>query len=148
MRIARLVCLCFWLLSLLTVIPSGIILAQEEEVEETVKLEATYRKLEDSYPGINFEYEVSLSYAGPEAGFSREFDLTVKAPPDWSTYITPQYGDQRLLSIPLKANIGTSKIKVFAAPPAFTTPEALLLSIANARASPSSTSVNTSFRSR
>jgi uncharacterized membrane protein len=125
MRIARLVCLCLWLLSLLTLIPAGLVLAQEEEVEEEViKLEATYRKLEDSYPGISFEYEVSLSYTGPEYGFSREFDLAVKAPPDWSTYITPQYGDQRLLSIPLKANVGSSKIKVYATPPTYTIPEA------------------------
>jgi uncharacterized membrane protein len=126
MRIARLVCLCLGLLSLLALIPSGLILAQEEEevVEEVVKLEPTYRKLEDSYPGISFEFEVSLSYTGPEYGFSREFDLAVIAPPDWSTYITPQYGDQKLLSIPLKAGSGTSKIQVHATPPAFTTPEA------------------------
>jgi uncharacterized membrane protein len=124
MRIARLVCLCLGLLSLLTMIPSGLVLAQEEEVPEAVTLEATYRKLEDSYPGIDFEYEVSLTYTGPEYGVSREFDLAVKAPPDWSTYITPQYDDQRLLSIPLKANAGSSKIKVHATPPTFTIPEA------------------------
>jgi uncharacterized membrane protein len=125
MRIARVVCLCLWLLSLLTLIPSRLVLAQEEEVEEeAVTLEATYRKLEDSYPGISFEYEVSLSYTGAEYGFSREFDLAVKAPQDWSTYVTPQYGDQRLLSIPLKANAGASKIKVYANPPTYTIPEA------------------------
>jgi uncharacterized membrane protein len=125
MRIARMFCLCLGILSLLTLIPSGLILAQEEEVvEEAVKLEATYRKLEDSYPGISFEYEVALSYTGPEYGVSREFDLTVKAPPDWSTYVTPQYGDQKLLSLPLKADAGSSKIKVHATPPTFTIPEA------------------------
>jgi uncharacterized membrane protein len=105
-------------------IPSGLVLAQEEEVPEAVTLDATYRKLEDSYPGIDFEYEVSLTYTGPEYGVSREFDLAVKAPPDWSTYITPQYDDQRLLSIPLKANAGSSKIKVHATPPTYTIPEA------------------------
>ena len=67
---------------------------------------------------------MALSYTGPEYGSSREFDLAVKAPPDWSTYITPQYGDQRLLSIPLKAGMGSSKIKVYASPPTFTMPEA------------------------
>lgn len=124
MRIARLACLCLLLLSLLALVPSGLVLAQEEEEKEAIELEPTYRKLEEAYPGASFEYEVALKYTGPESGVPREFDLAATAPQGWVVIITPSFGEQKLLSIRLTANESyPDTIKVRVGPPAFVTPE-------------------------
>ena len=76
MKIGRIFCTCLLLMGLLALFPSSLVLAQDE-IEEEIELEPTFRKLEATAPGASFEFEVGLKYFGSE---TREFDLTASGP--------------------------------------------------------------------
>ena len=117
MRIARLAGLCLLLASLITLLPMGPVLAQEESIE----LVPFYSKLEATYPGASFQFEVEMPYQGSSA---REFDLSVSGPQGWTITITPFYGTQNIRSIRLQPNQEfPDSVKVTAAPSVFSIPE-------------------------
>ena len=119
MKIKRVVCFFVLMVSLLCLLAPAAVLAQE--MEEQVSIEPTYRKLEATSPGASFEYEVALKYIGLEA---RDFDLAVTGPQDWTVYVKPQYGEQRIGSIRLEPfSASGNKVKVVAFPPLFLIPE-------------------------
>jgi uncharacterized membrane protein len=99
MKLRILVGLSLLLVSLLVFSPAVAVLAQEEEEAppETIKLTATYTKIE-AIAGAGFEFEVSLLYAGGTE--ARSFDLSATGPQDWTLYITPTYPtDKQILDI-------------------------------------------------
>ncbi len=116
MKTGRIVALLLLLASLLVLLLPAPILAQEEP---SIELEPKYRKLEAASPGANFEFEVTLRYLGSEA---REFDLSASAPQNWSVFIKPSYGEQRIGSIRLEP-FTSEKVKISASPPFFVMPE-------------------------
>lgn len=115
MKIGRVICgLCLLLVSLLAIYQPADVLAQEEPLEESINMVATYPMIE-GISGSEFEFEVELKYTGEEA---RVFDLVLTAPQGWSVYSTPQYGDTRIRNIRLEpAFAAGTKIKVITAPP-------------------------------
>lgn len=126
MKVARIIC-CFYLLvvGILAVSQFSPVLAQEEEeakIEETVELIPKYPKLESTFPGTIFSYEVSLNYKGIEP---RSFDLSVTGPADWTTYIASAgTTETRIGSIvlePLKTY--GQEVKIVAFPPVWLVPE-------------------------
>jgi uncharacterized membrane protein len=118
MKIGRIVCLCLLLVSSFALFLPGSVFAQEEE---KIELEPTYGKLEATAPGASFEFEVALKFQGSEP---REFDLSASGPKDWSVYVKPSYGEQRIGSIRLEPGKAYGdKVKIAASPPFFITPE-------------------------
>jgi uncharacterized repeat protein (TIGR01451 family) len=119
MRIVRLAGLCLLLASLLTLLPSGLILAQDEE--EKIELVPAYSKLEATYPGASFEFDVELPYQGSKG---REFDLSASVPQGWSVSITPSFGTQNIRSIRLEPNQEyPDSVTVTTGPSIYTIPE-------------------------
>ncbi len=120
MKIGRLACICLLLASLLALLLSSPVLAQDEK-EETIELEPTYRTLEDTAPGARFEFEVKLNYQGDNP---RDFNLSATGPKDWSISIKPAYGEQMIRSIRLEPDKQfPDSVKVAATPPFFSMPE-------------------------
>ena len=118
MKIGRILSLCILLAGMLALFGGAPVLAQEEE---TIDLEPTYRKLEDTAPGASFDCDVALKFSGSE---TREFDLSASGPEGWAVSVKPSFGDQVIGSIrvePFKQF--PDKVKVSVIPPFFTTPE-------------------------
>ena len=122
MKMTKVFCgLCILLVSLLALLPSSLALAQdgeepsEEPDEETISIEPTYRTLEDTAPGVSFEFEAALKYHGKSP---REFDLIASGPSGWSINVKPSYGEQVIRSILLEPDKEIpNRIRVTATPP-------------------------------
>jgi len=81
---------------------------------ENIKMVTDYSKLEGT-SGESFEFEVKLTYQGEKA---RSFDLNVKGPKDWITYITPTYpDDKKIKDILLEPITIPETVQVHAIPP-------------------------------
>ena len=120
MKKVRLAGLCLLLASLFILLPSGLILAQDEE-EERVELRPTYGKLEATFPGGSFAFEVDIPYWGSTA---RQFDLSASGPQGWSVFVQPSFGSLQIRSIMLEPNREFFDwVKVTASPPTFILPE-------------------------
>lgn len=114
MRICKIACLAGLALMLVTLLLPAAALAQEEQIE----LRAAHQKLEATWPGATYDFEVSCILTGEE---SRYFDLSVAAPDNWKVIITPQYGTQEIGDIRLEPS-DTGTVKVSATPQALLEP--------------------------
>lgn len=116
---------CLLLASLLLIFPSGGVLAQEttpaEQPPDTVKLTATYTKLEGT-AGSSFEFEVKITYNGQK---DRIFDLAATGPKDWQIYITPSYPkDKQIKDVMIEGQKGYAEtILVNASTPLYLKPD-------------------------
>ena len=88
---------------------SAPVLAQEE----TVKLEATFPRVESSADDAVFIFAVDIVYWGDR---TREFDLWTSGPAGWNTYVTSSYGGGKISVIRVEPG-QSHRIKVFASPP-------------------------------
>jgi uncharacterized membrane protein len=113
MRTTRIICVCV-LLGVMLLLPLAAALAQDEQIE----LRTNHQKLEATWPGAAYEFEVDCIYTGTEG---RYFDLKATAPTGWEVSITPQYGTQEIGDIRLEPD-GTSTIKVTATPQSLNEP--------------------------
>jgi len=100
------------------------VLAQDENVEESLEITAKYPKIEIT-SGETAEFEVELKLKGEIGGEARIFDLVVTAPKDWLTFISPTYPkDKKIASIQLLPGFGVGeKINVKVAPAYWLMPE-------------------------
>ncbi len=113
MKVAR-IAVCF-ILGVMTILLPCTSLAQGE----TIKLEATYPRVESAPPKPSFEFVVALTYHG---GQGLNFDLKLTTPTGWITYITPANQSTRVSVIKLEP-ASPESIKVIAAPPESDLPE-------------------------
>ena len=121
MKMIRMVCVLFLLLtSALVIFQPATVLAQEETPPpEKIELTTSYTKLE-GISGTSFEFEVDLNYQGGSE--ARVFDLMATVPKDWIAYITPTYPkDKQILDIRLEPTSPyetrpATKIVVYVAP--------------------------------
>jgi uncharacterized membrane protein len=128
MKLRILFGLSLLLISLLVFSPAVAVLAQEEEEAppETIKMTATYTKLE-AIAGSGFEFEVSLEYTGGTE--ARTFDLIATGPQDWTVYVTPTYpADKQILDIRLEPTqpyqtATTTKVVIHISPPYWLLPD-------------------------
>ena len=109
MRISRIACLVGLVVLLITLLLPAAALAQDEQIE----LRPTHQKLEATWPGAVYQFNVSCVYTG-ESG--RYFDLTTSAPENWEVTIMPQYGTQEIGDIRLEPSETGSVITVSATP--------------------------------
>ena len=83
--------------------------------EETIDLEATYPRVEDTADGAIFKFPVSLIYRGDHA---RQFDLRTSGPSDWDIYVTSSDESIRISIIKLEPNKDSpEQVKIIASPP-------------------------------
>ncbi|MFH0846837.1 MAG: NEW3 domain-containing protein [Chloroflexota bacterium] len=97
------------ILGLLAILLPNPALAQAE----TIKLEATYPRVESAPPQPTFEFIVTLTYQGAQV---LTFDLRLTAPTGWSTYITPDKETTRVSVVKFEP-ASPKVIRVFAIPP-------------------------------
>ncbi|MBI4187357.1 MAG: hypothetical protein HY530_07655 [Chloroflexi bacterium] len=122
MKIVRVACCLFLIATGIMAIYQPALAQEETGIKETVELVPKFPKVEATFPGLTFTFEVQLKYMGPGV---RPFDLLVTGPQNWTTYITSSdVGETRIRSIvlePLKTY--GQDVKVVTSPPSFSIPE-------------------------
>ena len=109
----------FLLTSIIAIGMPAILLAQDKT--EGIELTAVHSKLTGT-SGESFVFDVTIKNTGSEA---RSFDLMVKGPKDWSTYVTPRYAaDKRIEDIYVVPGFSVGEvIQVHATTPFWLMPE-------------------------